>query len=204
MIGIWANSFQKARGVRIVDFAVWSEAMWTARNCIWLSVFSIGVCIDGQACLAQILDAKKLPQPRPFVIKGTVEFDGGDPAKDVDVFLKTERGNVATKLDSTNEKGEFSFSLPPPNAKSYKLFIWPFGIEQNGLAPKAQVLSIRVPVEKKISAEAWLSSLNVEERRTVIRKYADFSKGVLEDKELTHALREKIKGMKTVAKKFDD
>jgi hypothetical protein len=79
-----------------------------------------------------------------YVIRGVIEFKDGTPAKDVEVWLRSERGKVSTRIDETDEEGRFAFELPPPEADSYKILVYPYGIVYPNLAPRTQDIAIRV------------------------------------------------------------
>lgn len=133
-----------------------------------------------------------------FVIGGTVQFKNGKAAKDVEVWLKSDRGNVSTSRDITDSEGKFAFDLPPPKADAYKLFVYPYGIMYDNLAAKDQKLSIDLPVNEAASASGWAKSRTIAERLKLLRAIREFRKGVTQDDDASKKIREGTKAIESI------
>lgn len=129
-------------------------------------------------------------QENAFVLGGTVELDDGQPAHNVEVWLRSESGEVSTRIEATDGSGRFEFAVRAPEAGSYKLLVYPYGKIYPSLAPKRQELAIRVPSKEVISVFRLSESvaeirkkrekgekLTTEESMT-LRKYAEIEAAI--------------------------
>lgn len=152
---------------------------------VWIIVILNAVVgILARSCVAE----------ESYVIAGSVEFDDGTPANEVQVWLKSERGKVSTRIATTSRDGRFKFKLPPPKADSYRLLVYPYGTNYENLAPKSQELGIRLSKQRFDTAKAFRQAMEDAQER-----YAEASARGEFPKELRRSLAEMQKYLRAIA-----